>query len=95
MSAPCHTCNISHRLGNTEDAQAIADQLRSHYLFSKSFDQMAIHLDRNEVDIESGAITFSAPLEMDVMREQFTNNDAAHCVLTHEYHHLHVIPDLS
>jgi hypothetical protein len=94
-SALCHTGNISHQLGNKEDSQAIADQLRSHHLFSKSFDQMAIHLDRNEVDIEAGAITFGAQLEMDVTRERFTNNDAANGLLTREYRHPYVIPDLS
>ena len=86
-SALCHTGNISHQLGNKENAQAISNQHRSHHLFSRSFDQMTIYLDRNEVDIEASAITFGAQLEMDVTREQFTNHDAANGLLTREYRH--------
>jgi hypothetical protein len=82
-------------LGSKENARTIAGQLQSHKLFSKSFEQMAVHLDRNEVDIEAGALTFGAPLKMDVTRERFTNNDAANGLLTREYRHPHVIPDLS
>ena len=94
-SALCHTGNISHQLGNKENAQTIAGQLQSHELFSKSFEQMAAHLDRNEVDIEAEAITFGAQLEMDITTDRFTNNEAANGLLTRDYRHPYVIPDLS
>jgi len=94
-SALCHTGNISHQLGNKENAQTIAGQLQSHELFSKSFEQMAAHLDRNEVDIEAEAITFGAQLEMDTTTNRFTNNEAANGLLTRAYRHPFVIPDLS
>ncbi|QDS99120.1 Gfo/Idh/MocA family protein [Adhaeretor mobilis] len=94
-SSLCHTGNISHRLGARYPAQEIAQELQSKERLNDSFTRMAHHLEANEIDIQSDAITLGAWLEMEPQKEQFTNNDDANRLLRREGRSPFIIPDLS
>lgn len=94
-SGLCHTGNISHRLGDQMSASEISAELSSNRLFTDSFDRLANHLDANEVDVESPAITFGARLTMDPETERFTNHDDANRLLTREYRKPFEVPGLA
>ena len=94
-SALCHTGNISHRLGDQMSTREIASKIGSNARFADSFDRLAAHLEANEVDVDSAAITFGPQLEMDPETERFTNNDDANQLLTREYRKPFVVPSFA
>jgi predicted dehydrogenase len=92
-SALCHTGGISQVLGRPATADEIAQQLSQHDLFAESFDRMAHHLRKNEVEIDKQpAIALGPWLEMDVNAETFRGNEAASKLLTRDYRKGYEVP---
>jgi predicted dehydrogenase len=92
-SALCHTGGISQQLGRPATADEIAQTVSKHELFADSFDRMAQHLRKNEVDIDGKPSLLLGPwLEMDVNTETFKSNDAANKMLTREYRKGYDVP---
>jgi predicted dehydrogenase len=93
-SALCHTGGLSHQLGRPATAKEVAQEVASHDLFADSFDRMAAHLRKNEVDIDNTpALTLGVRLKMDPKTETFTNSTEANKMLTREYRAGYVVPD--
>lgn len=93
-SALCHTGGISHQLGRPATAKEVAQAISRHDLFADSFDRMAHHLRRNEVDIDNQPVLSLGPwLAMDVQAERFLNHEAANTMLTRDYRAGYVVPD--
>jgi predicted dehydrogenase len=93
-SGLCHTGAISHQLGQLASGTEIANLVADNPLLKDSYDRMAEHLRRNEVEIDGAAVTLGPWLEMDPARESFINNDAANALLTREYREGFVVPQL-
>lgn len=92
-SALCHTGGMSHQLGRPATAKEAAEAVSQHDQFADSFDRMAHHLRKNEVDIDSQpALTLGPWLEFDVAAETVTNNDSATPLLTRDYRPGYVVP---
>ncbi len=92
-SALCHTGGISHQMGRPATADEVAQQLAQHDLFAESFDRMADHLRRNEIDIDGKPILTLGPwLEMDPQAETFHGNESANSMLTRNYRDGYVVP---
>jgi hypothetical protein len=93
-SALCHTGGISHVLGRPATAREVADQLTDHPLISESFDRMAHHLRKNEVDIDNQpALTLGPWIEMDGVAETIIGNDDASRLLTRDYRAGYIVPE--
>jgi predicted dehydrogenase len=92
-SALCHTSNISYRLGQQQDPEAIEAAIKSNAVFTESYERMKEHLAKNNVDISKEKLTLGAPLTMDPQTETFPANDAANALLTRKYRSPYVVPD--
>ncbi len=92
-SALCHTGGISDQIGQPATAKQIAEKIASFDLFAESFDRMADHLRKNEVDIDNQPVlTLGAHLTMDPATETFKGNESASTLLTREYRKGYEIP---
>lgn len=94
-SALCHTGSVSHLLGSNRTRRDIADEIRGDARFAESFERMAKHLEANEIDIDSPALTFGQHLKMDTSTERFVNDDRANELLTREYRAGFVVPEIN
>jgi hypothetical protein len=94
-SALCHVANVSHRLGEKRTVADIKAQVGDHPLFSQSFDRMVAHLKANDIDVDGATLTAGAQLQMDPVREQFTNNDAANRLLRREDREAFAVPAIA
>ena len=95
-SALCHTGGLSHQLGRPATAKEAAEACSQHERFADSFDRMAQHLRKNEVDIDNQpALTLGPWLEFDVEAETVRNNDAATLLLTRNYRQGYEIPSVN
>ncbi|MEZ6067410.1 MAG: Gfo/Idh/MocA family oxidoreductase [Planctomycetaceae bacterium] len=95
-SALCHTGGISHVLGRPATAKEVASELSGHDLIAESFDRMAEHLRKNEVNIDAEPVLSLGPwVDMDGVAETIIGNDAASRLLTRDYRDGYVVPDAS
>jgi predicted dehydrogenase len=92
-SSLCHTANISLRVGQTQPAGAIREQIKANATMSAAFERLSAHLALNGVDLDKTPATLGAALEMDPKTERFTNSDAANALLTSEYRKPFVVPE--
>ncbi len=92
-SALCHTGNISHRLGKTDDVDGIRDHLAFSPAAKETFDRMVGHLAANGVDLDRSPLTLGAMLDMDPATERFIGNDRADALLRREYRYPFVVPE--
>jgi len=92
-SALCHTGNISYRLGAKKNPGEIKEALKAELGLSESFDRMAMHLAKNEVDITKDKVTLGVPLKMDPKTEKFPGNAAANALLTRNYRTPYIVPE--
>src|SRR5438477_11386024 len=70
-SALCHTGNVSYRLGKKQSPGEIREQIKDVKGMSETFDRMAMHLAKNEVDITKDKVMLGVPLKMDGKTEKF------------------------
>ena len=92
-SALCHTGNISYRLGAKKNPAEIKEALKSDKGLGESFERMAEHLARNDVDITKDQLTLGVPLKMDPKTEKFPGNAAANALLTRNYRAPYIVPE--
>jgi hypothetical protein len=94
-SALCHVGNISHRLGKKQTAAEVAAQVGDPAPLKDSVERMIAHLRANEVDVDKPSLILGASLEMDPVREQFTNSTAANHLLRREDRAPFVVPQIA
>src|ERR1051325_5829721 len=92
-SGLCHTGNISYRLGAKKNPGEIKEALKDDKGMGESFDRMAEHLARNNVDINAEKVTLGVPLKMNTKTEKFIGNDKANALLTRNYRAPYVVPE--
>jgi predicted dehydrogenase len=92
-SALCHTGNISYRLGKKQQPGEIREQLKDIKGMSETFDRMAAHLEKNEVDITKEQVALGVPLKMDPKTEKFLGNAKANEMLTRKYRAPYIVPE--
>jgi len=92
-SALCHTGNISYRLGAKKSPSEIKEALKDHRGMAESWDRMAEHLARNDVDINSEKVALGVPLKMDGKTEKFLGNAKANEMLTRHYRAPYIVPE--
>src|SRR4051812_10632036 len=91
-SALCHTGNISYRLGKQMDPEKARREIKGSKDAVETFNRMADHLKRNDVNLDSTKVTMGAFLKMDGKAEKFTNNRKANQMLTRDYRKPFVVP---
>jgi len=91
-SALCHTSNISYRLGQKADPDAIKEAFKTNKDALDTFERFQEHLAINEVDIKVDKATLGVPLKMDPKTERFIDNEAANKMLTQAYRAPYVVP---
>lgn len=92
-SALCHTGNISYRLGQKADPDAIREKVKADKEALDSVNRMFEHLAKNNVDVKVDQLTFGEALKMDPKTEKFIGNAAADKMLTREYRAPFVVPE--
>ncbi|HWN96837.1 MAG TPA: Gfo/Idh/MocA family oxidoreductase [Methylomirabilota bacterium] len=92
-SALCHTGNISYRLGATKNPNEIKEALKDDKGMVDSFDRMAEHLGKNDVDITKDKVTLGVPLKMNGKTEKFIGNEKANALLTRNYRAPYIVPE--
>jgi hypothetical protein len=94
-SALCHTGNISHRLGQAQDPDAILETIKGDKFAAETFERMKEHLAKNEVDLSKDKLTLGPVLKMDGKTERFIDHDAANAMLKDTYREPFVVPEIS
>ena len=94
-SALCHTGNISYRLGQQKNPDAIKEQIKGDRDAAPSFERMVEHLKANEVDVMKDKMTIGPVLKMNPKTEKFIGNAEADKQLTREYRKPFVVPAIS
>ncbi|HWD20751.1 MAG TPA: Gfo/Idh/MocA family oxidoreductase [Verrucomicrobiae bacterium] len=84
-SALCHTSNISYRVGQTQPAAAVREDLKSNTAASATLARMTEHLAANGVNLESTPLHLGLHLQMDPASEQFTAPLQANVFLSRVY----------
>jgi hypothetical protein len=92
-SALCHTSNISYRLGQKADPDAIKEAIKADPAATETFDRFKEHLSKNDVDISMDKATLGMPLKFDPKAERFVGNDKANALLKANYRAGFVVPD--
>ena len=94
-SALCHTGNISYRLGQQSDPDAILEQVKGDRFAQESIGRMTEHLAKNDVDIKKDKLTIGPSLKFDPETEKFIDNDAANALVRPKYREPYVVPEIS
>lgn len=91
-SALCHTGNISYRLGQRANPDAIREAIRADQDASEAYARFEQHLAANGVDLQRTPATLGVPLKMNPRSEQFKGNADANAMLSREYRPPYVVP---
>ncbi|MEO6034408.1 MAG: gfo/Idh/MocA family oxidoreductase, partial [Verrucomicrobiota bacterium] len=92
-SALCHTGNISYRVGKLSSPDAIRESIKGDKDAMATFDRMAEHLTKNNVDLNINKATMGEFLKMDPKTERFTGSPKANELLTRNYRKGFVVPE--
>ena len=92
-SALCHTGNISYRLGQKQNPEAIKEQIKGDRFAAESFGRMAEHLAQNDVDITKDKLTLGPVLKMNPETERFIDSEEANAMVKDKYRKPFVVPD--
>ena len=92
-SALCHTGNISHRVGQLRSPDEIREAIKGSKDAMATFDRMADHLAKNDVDCNVNKVTMGEFLKMDPKTEKFIDNPKANALLTRNYRKPFVVPE--
>lgn len=92
----CHMANMSHRLGNLEPAEAIAESIRSSSDLSDAFERCRGYLRDNDVDLRATPATLGSWLAFDAQQERFTGDFAekANALARRRYRAPYVVPEI-
>jgi len=91
-SALCHTGNISYRLGKAAGPEEIRERIKSDRDAVNTFNRMADHLSKNNVDLNKTKASLGRFLKMDVTTERFIDSSEADAMLTRNYRKPFVVP---
>jgi hypothetical protein len=94
-SALCHTGNISHRLGQAQNPDAILETIKGDKFAAETFERMKEHLAKNDVDLSKDKLTLGPVLKMNGKTERFIDHDAANAMLKDTYREPFVVPEIS
>jgi len=92
-SALCHTGNISYRLGQKEQPEAILEQIKGDTFAADTFERMQEHLAKNDVDVKKDQLTLGPVLKMDPKTERFIDHAAANDMLKDKYRAPYIVPE--
>jgi predicted dehydrogenase len=92
-SSLCHTANISYRLGQQADPDAIQAAIKSDVALTEAYERMKDHLAKNNVDIAKDKLSLGMPLKMNGKTERFENNEEANAMLTRKYRAPYIVPE--
>ncbi len=92
-SALCHTGNISYRLGQKEQPEAILEKIKGDTFAADTFERMKEHLAKNDVDVSKDKLTLGPVLKMDPKTERFLDHDDASAMLKDKYRPPFVVPE--
>lgn len=92
-SALCHTGNISYRLGQKEQPEAILEKIKGDTFAADTFERMKEHLAKNDVDVSKDKLTLGPVLKMDPKTERFLDHDTASAMLKDKYRPPFVVPE--
>jgi predicted dehydrogenase len=92
-SGLCHTPNISYRLGQKADPDAINEAMKADPAALDAFERLKEHLATNEVDMTKDKLALGMPLKMDPKTERFIGNEKANEMLKRVYRAPFVIPE--
>ena len=99
-SSLCHLGNISYRLGTVQDMAACQKAL-THEDQRDALNRVQMHLNQNDVPIETQSIWFGPTLSFSDKKEQFISNalfdipDFANGMLKGKYRHPFVVPQIT
>ena len=95
-SALCHMGNISHRVGKLVGPEEISENVRNNSLQDETWQRMAEHLSKNNIELETDKLTLGTTLTIDSDREIFTGKNAkkANALLKDEYRKEWKMPEL-
>lgn len=91
-SALCHTANISYRLGQAAGPDEIRQRIKGDRDAVNTFNRMADHLARNNVDLNKTKATLGRFLKMDAAQEKFIDCSEADEMCTRQYRKPFVVP---
>jgi hypothetical protein len=91
-SALCHTGNISYRLGKAAGPEEIRERVKGDRDAVNTFNRMAEHLSKNNVDLNKTKASLGRYLKMDPGTEKFIDAPDADAMLTREYRKPFVVP---
>ena len=93
-AACCHLANISYRLGQETQPDAIQDRLRANPELVDAFERCREHLRANSVDLGKTPLALGPWLTFDSAQEQFTGElaDRANPLLRREYREPFAVP---
>ena len=96
-SALCHTGNISYRLGQTAQPEAVAEAIQGDKEAQETLGRMKEHLGVHGIKLSEGKGALGPWLKMDPKSERFigdgSNTDKANALLTREYRKPFVVPE--
>jgi len=92
-SALCHTANISYRLGQRAEPEAIREALKTNSAALETLGRFEEHLARNRVDLKLDKATLGVFLQMDPKTERFVGNNEANKLLTRPYRAPFIVPE--
>jgi predicted dehydrogenase len=92
-SSLAHISNISYRLGQQADPDAIKAAFKDNPAATETFDRFQQHLAANNIKLDSDKATLGVPLKVDPTTQRFVGNDAANALLTRTYRAPFVVPE--
>ena len=92
-SALCHLGNISHRVGQTTDPDALTTAVKKDSAAQETLARMEEHLAKNGVDIKQTQLTLGPVLKINPKTERFVDNAKANELITRPYRAGFVVPD--
>jgi hypothetical protein len=80
-------------LGKKTSSDEIKEAIKGDKDALPTFERMAEHLGKNEVDLDKTPLALGPVLKMDVKTERFTGNEEANKLLTRDYRAPFVVPE--
>ena len=91
----CHLANISHHVGTPGSAADATDMAAEDDAFAEATGRMLQHLQRNGIDCSSEVLAVGSWLNIDPVKERFTNSEAANTLIARDGRPPYTFPTLS
>jgi predicted dehydrogenase len=93
-SSLSHLSNISYRLGQQTDPEAIKSSLKGNAAAMETFGRLQAHLAANDIHLDIDKATLGVPLRVDPQGPRFIGNPEADAMLTRKYRAPFVVPGI-